>query len=231
MNTLRMRKLCGVAAIVSCCATAVSCSPDSVKRSAGSTTSGVTKVGSSPRSGVSSGNARSPGAASSSKSGVSRRLPVKPSVAPPARPAGMALVSSQGAIAAAEHYLNLTAYAAATGDYAELEAMSGPDCKFCQKFIGQAKKLSNEGWLVKSALPSIRVEKSRHWDVDEKNVYQVDILASKNRYVLTNRLKQQKIVPAEQSAFGFVMFYNGRWIVKNGEAVDPRHWDETVDKS
>lgn len=65
----------------------------------------------------------------------------------------MSQVSPQGAVAAAEHYLNLTAYAAATGDYSDLEAMSGGECRFCKEFIGKAKKLSEEGWVVKTGSP------------------------------------------------------------------------------
>ena len=223
MNTLRIRKLCGVATIVICCAKAVSCSPDSVKRSAGSTTSGVTKTASSPRSGVSSGNARFPGAASSSKSGVSRRLPVKPSVAPPARPAGMALVSSQGAIAAAEHYLNLTAYAAATGDYAELEAMSGPDCKFCQKFIRQAKPASREGnW---SSVPHVKIERHEEWVADAQNkTYRVDLIASKSSYTDVRSNGSLKTRKAERYLFAMIIRHDNQWKVVGAEALDPTRW-------
>ncbi len=225
MNTLRIRKLCGVATIVSCCATAVSCSPDSVKRSAGSTTSGVTKTASSPRSGVSSGNARSPGAASSSKSGVSRRLPVKPSVAPPARPAGMALVSSQGAIAAAEHYLNLTAYVGATGDFTELEAMSGPDCKFCRKFLSGAKRAHQKGdWTT---VPKVSFMKHQEGEESEgSNKYWVNVVAHKEKFRLIKADGSQREQKAEDLLFVFLLHYDNGWKVEQLDAGSPSKWRE-----
>ncbi|MEE6295272.1 DUF6318 family protein [Georgenia sp. MJ278] len=52
-------------------------------------------------------------------------------IPPPERPAEMARTDEAGAVAAAQYFLSLFGYGAATGDVAEWDAMSDPDCLGC----------------------------------------------------------------------------------------------------
>ena len=240
MNTSSVRKLCRVVAAATCCAVLFGCSPEPTRKSSGPSTSADTTTSPGAPASNDLGGGASPGGGKSSPVGMSRtgapqraseRTPKRPNATPPARPAAMSQVSPQGAVAAAEHYLNLTAYAAATGDYSDLEAMSGGECRFCKAFIGKAKKLSEEGWVVKTGVPSVTIEKSRQWDTGKKSTYQIDVIATKGEYTLVAGRKRKKIIQAERSAFGFVLSYGKDWIVEDAEAVDPARWNETVDKS
>lgn len=77
-------------------------------------------------------------------------VPTKPTgIEPPEKPAAMSTPDEDGAVAAAEYFLRMTTYAAATGDTTELEAMSGPDCQFCESYLESVIELhSAGGWAT-----------------------------------------------------------------------------------
>lgn len=63
----------------------------------------------------------------------------------PERPAAMARDDVEGAIAAAQYFLELYPYAYNTGDLTEWRAMSHPDCVFCASVIENVEELHRTG--------------------------------------------------------------------------------------
>ena len=110
--------------------------------------------------------------------------PVKPTgIEPPEKPAAMSTPDEKGAVAAAEYFLRMTTYAAATGDTAELEAMSSPDCQFCESFLESVANLHDpdvgEAWAT---MPEIAIGYSTARATYETNQFQVNMRTHKGTY-------------------------------------------------
>ena len=108
--------------------------------------------------------------------------PVKPtSIEPPEKPAAMSTPDEEGAVAAAEYFLRLTTYAAATGDTAELEAMSSPDCQFSESYLESVKGLhATGGWAT---LPEITFNaNAKRGTIQGNGQFQVELDVSKGNY-------------------------------------------------
>lgn len=71
--------------------------------------------------------------------------PTQTGPAKPERPAAMDRDDAEGAAAAAEYFLELYPYVMTTGDTAEWEAMSLPECEACVGFIDQARMIAERG--------------------------------------------------------------------------------------
>lgn len=63
----------------------------------------------------------------------------------PTRPAAMERDDIEGAKAAAQYFLELYAYIFATGDLAEWQSMSNPDCRFCRGAADRVQELFDAG--------------------------------------------------------------------------------------
>lgn len=94
------------------------------------------------------GGEHNPGTAGPATSGPSRSSAVSASPSPsvslptrPERPAAMQREDANGAAAAAEYFIELYPYVMATGDTKEFEAMSHPECDYCNG------ALENVAWL------------------------------------------------------------------------------------
>lgn len=113
---------------------------------------------------------------------ASSAVPTKPtSIEPPEKPAAMSTPDEDGAVAAAEYFLRMTTYAAATGDTTELEAMSGPDCQFCESYL-ESVELSHEdgGWAT---IPEIIFHKAQKRETYEgSRQFQVELDVTKGAY-------------------------------------------------
>ena len=108
--------------------------------------------------------------------------PVKPtSIEPPEKPAAMSTPDEEGAVAAAEYFLRMTTYAAATGDTAELEAMSSPDCQFCESYLESVKGLhAAGGWAT---LPEITFNgNAKRGTIQGNGQFQVELDVTKGNY-------------------------------------------------
>lgn len=108
--------------------------------------------------------------------------PVKPTgIEPPEKPAAMATADEEGAVAAAEYFLRMTTYAAATGDTAELEAMSGPDCQFCASFLDSIAEEYEAGdaW---ASVPDINIEYATTIPTDSPSSFQINMRTQKGSY-------------------------------------------------
>lgn len=63
----------------------------------------------------------------------------------PTMPAQASEDTPEGAAAFVKHYVDVFNYAAATGDVDELSRLSSPDCKGCQKYISEFKRIYGKG--------------------------------------------------------------------------------------
>ncbi len=68
--------------------------------------------------------------------------PAETSPTKPERPAAMDRDDAEGAAATAEYFIELYPYVMTTGDTAEWEAMSLPECQACAGFIDQARTIA-----------------------------------------------------------------------------------------
>ncbi len=76
---------------------------------------------------------------------ASSPTPAPSSSAPPERPAAMERRDVEGAIAAAQYFLELYPYVYNTGDLTEWRAMSHPDCVFCASVVKNVEELHAAG--------------------------------------------------------------------------------------
>ena len=142
-------------------------------------------------------------------------------VDPPERPAAMDNADEAGAVAAAEYYLRLTVYAAATGDTTELEAMSGEGCEFCENYIASAKELhSNGGW---AELAEVSVSILNVWMSQESpGQFRVDTRAIRSPYSFSNDGSDMHSAESEDLAIGFLLDpTQGAWKVQDLQIGDP----------
>lgn len=111
-------------------------------------------------------------------------VPTKPTgIEPPQKPAAMSTPDEDGAVAAAEYFLRMTTYAAATGDTTELEAMSGPDCQFCESYLAGLEKLygpdSGEAWAT---MPELEISFAAAKPTKQSGQFQVNMRTHKGPY-------------------------------------------------
>lgn len=139
-------------------------------------------------------------------------------VEPPARPPAMDNPDEAGAVAAAEYFLRLTVYAAATGDTAELEAMSGEGCKGCSSYISSVNDLYDQGgWWT--SVPEVTIFQSQQWLVHENPVaFQVELAAKKDSYEYYDAEGTIKSAPVEQSIVAFIVTFSDGWVIDTVEA-------------
>ena len=140
---------------------------------------------------------------------------------PPERPAAMDNADEAGAVAAAEYYLRLTVYAAATGDTAELEAMSGEGCEFCENYISSVKELhGNGGW---AELAEVSVSLLDVWMSQESpGQFRVDTRAIRSPYSFSDDGIEMNSAASEDLAIGFLLDpTQGVWIVQDLQMDDP----------
>ncbi len=142
-------------------------------------------------------------------------------VDPPERPAAMDNADEAGAVAAAEYFLRLTVYASATGDTTELEAMSGDECKSCQKYISSVKSLYERGgWWT--SMPEISLSESQQWIHSEEPLqYQVEFEAKKDEYEYYNAEGELKHTDKEHAVFAVILMFDDSWTISAVRSVSP----------
>ncbi|MFT3942713.1 MAG: DUF6318 family protein [Ancrocorticia sp.] len=142
-------------------------------------------------------------------------------VDPPERPAAMDNADEAGAVAAAEYYLRLTVYAAATGDTTELEAMSGEGCKFCENYISSVNELHGDGGWAEPA--SVSTSLLDVWKSQESSgQFRVDIEATRTSYTFSTNGRDLSNAEGEQLTIGFLLEPSaGHWIVNDFQTGDP----------
>lgn len=131
-------------------------------------------------------------------------------VEPPEKPAAMENPDEAGAVAAAEYFLRLTAYAAATGSIEGLEGMSSEYCEACREFVATPMSFHEDGgW---SDMPSVRIESAVvELDPNVPDRYQVELEATRSGYDYYTRDDGATHAGSETLKMGFVVAFRGRW--------------------
>ncbi|MFT0848515.1 DUF6318 family protein [Actinomycetaceae bacterium L2_0104] len=135
-------------------------------------------------------------------------------VEPPPRPPAMDNADEAGAVAAAEYFLRLTVYAAASGDTTELEAMSGEGCEGCQSYVSSVKDLHEQGgWWA--SVPEVSIHSAASRPIEgELAQYQVELDAEKGGYNYINGKAEQLSVEPESVVMAFVVTYRAGWVIE-----------------
>ena len=136
----------------------------------------------------------------------------------PERPAGMDEFTIEGAVATGEHYLSLYPYMYATGDLSEWQAMSTPECIFCNNVINDVTELHSSGgwgdpWQQEVVAESYGVSE------EDPNVWAVSFHFSHSESLDHDGSGGTSAVKAEDLDFVLQMRWTGQtWIVEQGEA-------------
>lgn len=138
----------------------------------------------------------------------------------PKRPAAMDRDDEEGAIAAAEHFLRLSLYGAATGDWAEYDAMSMDTCTFCENYKKANQEALDSGREME--LPEVAVTETRAdlWEQDETCLL-VDLLVNRDKYRETGGEGTETETPAKQSVMTGVLCGGDGWQVREMASFDP----------
>ena len=140
---------------------------------------------------------------------------------PPERPEQMSENTAEGAAAAAVYFFNLYQYAFVTGDTKDFEAISSPQCVYCQSALKSMKNLHADGgwgdpW-------SVTVESVKYYDPNPGYDYsRVDITLSWGETVSHSGDGQTTNTepPEESKTFILAMGYtNSGWFVREVEIV------------
>ena len=136
----------------------------------------------------------------------------------PERPAGMDEFTIEGAVATGEYFLSLYLYAFATGDLSDWQAMSTPECGFCNNVITKVTKLHAAGGWV-DPWPQEAVATQYGVADEDPNVWVVSFHLSHEAGVRHDGLGGTSTVKAEDLTFALQMRWTGQtWIVEEGES-------------
>ncbi len=167
----------------------------------------------------------SPSTVSASTGGAPSSRPT--GIEPPERPAAMDNADEAGAVAAAEYFLRLTVYAAASGDTSELEAMSGEDCKGCKSYISSVNELYDQGgWWT--SMPEVTIHQSQQWLVqDNPSRFQVELAVQKDSYEFHGGDGRAETAPAEKLIVAFIVTFSDSWTIDTVEASSSESFRES----
>ena len=136
----------------------------------------------------------------------------------PERPAGMDEFTVEGAAAAGEYFLLLFPYVYATGELSDWQAMSDPECVFCNNVINDVTEVhSSGGWV--DPWPQEAVAETYGVSDEDPNVWAVSFHFSHSESLDHDGTGGTSTVKAEDLAFVLQMRWTGQiWIVEQGEA-------------
>lgn len=139
-------------------------------------------------------------------------------VDPPERPAAMDNADEAGAVAAAEYFLRLTGYAAASGSTTELEELSGADCEACKRMIETPTTFHDKGgW---SEMPEITIDASHVKLVAEASQqYHVELGVVRGAYDYFTEEEGMVHMESEPATMGFVVTMRNSWEIDRIEAL------------
>ena len=136
----------------------------------------------------------------------------------PERPAGMDEFTVEGAVATGEYVLALYPYVYATGDLSDWQAMSDPECGFCNNVITKVTKLHDAGGWVD---PWPQEAIATHYGVadEDPNVWVVTFHLSHEAGVRHDGSGVTSTVKAEDLTFLLQLRWTGHtWTVEEGES-------------
>ena len=136
----------------------------------------------------------------------------------PERPAGMDEFTVEGAVATGEYVLALYPYVYATGDLSDWQAMSDPECGFCNNVITKVTKLHDAGGWVDPS-PHEVVAETYGVSEEDPNVWAVSFHYSLSESLDHDGSGGTSSVKAEDVTFVLQMRWTGQtWIVEAGES-------------
>ena len=136
----------------------------------------------------------------------------------PERPAGMDELSPEGLRLAGEYVLALYPYVYATGDLSDWQAMSTPDCGFCNSVITKVTKLHDAGGWV-DPTPHEAIAESYGVSDEDPNVWVVTFHYSHPESLDHDGSGGTSTVEAEDLTFALQMRWTGQtWITEKGQA-------------
>ena len=136
----------------------------------------------------------------------------------PERPAGMDELSPEGLRLAGEYFLALYPYVYATGDLSDWQAMSTPECGFCNNVITKVTKLHAAGGWV-DPTPYEVVAETYGVSEEDPNVWVVSFHLSHGAGVKHDGSGGTGTVEAEDVTFLLQMRWDGQtWVVEAGES-------------
>ena len=135
----------------------------------------------------------------------------------PERPAGMDELSPEGLRLAGEYFMSLYPYVYATGDLSDWQAMSDPDCGFCNNVMTKVTELhSTGGWM--DPWPQDVVAERYGVSEEDPNVWAISFHLSHEAGVRHDGLGGTSTVDAEDVTFALQMRWTGQtWIAEEGE--------------
>jgi len=89
--------------------------------------------------------------------------------------------SVEGAIAAATYFISLYPYVYNTGDLAEWEALSHPECVFCASVSTEVKEMVSSGHRLEGA--GVTISASSGAEVDPGKWFSAELIAAQAEYV------------------------------------------------
>ena len=136
----------------------------------------------------------------------------------PERPAGMDELSPEGLRLAGEYFLALYPYVYATGDLSDWQAMSDPDCGFCNNVINDVTEVhSSGGWV--DPWPQDVVAERYGVSEEDPNVWAVSFHYSHPQGTDHDGSGGTSTIDAEDITFALQMRWTGQtWIAEEGES-------------
>ena len=136
----------------------------------------------------------------------------------PERPAGMDELSPEGLRLAGEYFMSLYPYVYATGDLSDWQAMSDPECGFCNSVITKVTKLHDAGGWV-DPTPHEAVAVSYGVSEEDPNVWVVTFHYSHPESLDHDGSGGTSSVKAEDVTFALQMRWTGQtWVTEKGQA-------------
>ena len=135
----------------------------------------------------------------------------------PERPAGMDELSPEGLRLAGEYFMSLYPYVYATGDLSDWQAMSDPECGFCNSVITKVSGMhAAGGWA--DPVPYEVVAESYGVSEEDPNVWGVTFHITHGAGVRHDGSGGTSTVKAEDLTFMVQMRWTGQtWITEEGQ--------------
>jgi len=135
----------------------------------------------------------------------------------PERPAGMDEFTVEGAAAAGGYFLLLFPYVYATGDLSDWQAMSDPECVFCNNVInGVTNMHSSGGWL--DPWPQEAVAETYGVSEEDPNLWAMAFRFSHPEGTDHDGLGNARSVQAEDTTLVLQMRWTGQaWVIEEGQ--------------
>jgi hypothetical protein len=145
----------------------------------------------------------------------------RPTIEKPTQPDAMRRDDVAGAEAAAQYFLQLYPYVYATGELSEWQAMSHPECIFCQSVDEDVTELFHSGGYATGGQPQIFHMKSRE-PLPGNSFFRIDIQAAQEPMIEFRTDGPSTTSPGGENLLIFALSREqGRWTIREVQVEDP----------